>query len=170
MIRELVPGDSICGILINHKYPTATDQARKLEGAAAKIGRNILIVEASDDAELKAAFGALLQKRVGVLVVVWDPLIESRRRRIIDFAAENRLPDIYQLKDFAVNGALISYGPAISDIYRQVGVYPGRNLKGAKPSDLPVVLPTKYELVINLKTANAIGVKVPASLLVKPTR
>jgi putative tryptophan/tyrosine transport system substrate-binding protein len=166
LIRELVPGDSISGILINPKYPTAADQAHKLKEAAEKIGRKILIVEAGDDSELKAAFGVLLQKRVGVLIAVWDPFIESRRRRIIDFAAENHLPDIYQLKDFAVNGGLISYGPAITDIYRQVGVYAGRILKGAKPSDLPIVLPTRYELVINLKTANALGLKVPVSLLV----
>jgi putative tryptophan/tyrosine transport system substrate-binding protein len=165
-IREVVPGDSIVGILINPKYPTAADQARELEGAAAKIGRNIFIVEASDDAELKAAFGALLQKRVGALIVVWDPFIELRRQRIIAFAAENHLPDMYQLANFALDGGLISYGPSITDVYRQVGVYAGHILKGAKPSDLPIVLPTKYELVINLKTANALSLKVPLSLLV----
>jgi putative tryptophan/tyrosine transport system substrate-binding protein len=165
LIRELVPSDSVSGILINPKYPTAADQARKLEEAAGKIGREILIVEAGDDAELKTAFSVLLQKHVGVLVVVWDPFIESRRRQIIDFAAENRLPDIYQLRDFAVEGGLISYGPAITDIYRQVGVYAGRILKGAKPTDLPVVLPTKYELVVNLKTAKALALTIPAMLL-----
>jgi putative tryptophan/tyrosine transport system substrate-binding protein len=113
-IREVVPGDSIVGILINPKYPTAADQARELERAAAKIGRNIFIVEASDDAELKAAFGALLQKRVGALIAVWDPFIELRRQLIIAFAAENHLPDMYQLADFALDGGLISYGPSIS--------------------------------------------------------
>jgi putative tryptophan/tyrosine transport system substrate-binding protein len=138
LIGKLVPSDSVCGILLNPKYPTAAD----------------------------SAFSTLLQKHVGLLVVVWDPFIESRGRRIIDFATENRLPDIYQLRDFAVNGGLISYGPAITDIYRQVGVYAGRILKGAKPSDLPIVLPTKYELVINLKTAIALGLDVPVSLLV----
>jgi putative tryptophan/tyrosine transport system substrate-binding protein len=165
-IREVVSGDSVLGVLINPNYPTAADQAHKLEEAAAKIGRDILIVEASNDTELRAAFGALLQRRVGALIAVWDPFVELRRQRIITFAAENHLPDMYQLADFALDGGLISYGPIITDIYRQVGVYAGRILKGAKPSDLPVMLPTKYELVINLKTANALGLKMPLSLLV----
>jgi hypothetical protein len=128
-IREVAPGDSIIGVLINPKYPTAADQARKLEAAAAKIGRNVFIVEASDDAELKAAFGALLQKRVGALIAVWDPFIELRRQRIIAFAAENLLPDMYQLRDFALYGGLISYAPSITDVHRQVGVYTNHILK-----------------------------------------
>jgi putative tryptophan/tyrosine transport system substrate-binding protein len=165
-MSEMVPGASVFGILVNPKYPPATNQARELEAAATKIGRSILIVEASDDAELEIAFVALLHKRVGAIVVASDPFFDSRRARLIAFAAENRLPGIYQFRDYAVDGGLISYGPSITDTYRQVGIYAGRILKGASPSDLPIVQPTKYDLVINLKTANALGLKVPQSLLV----
>jgi putative tryptophan/tyrosine transport system substrate-binding protein len=165
-MSEIVPGASIFGVLVNPKYPPAKNQARELEAAATKLGRTIYGVEASDDAELGTAFAALLQKGVGALVVASDPFFDSRRKRIITFAAENRLPGIYQFRDYALDGGLISYGPSITDTYRQVGVYAARILKGANPSDLPIMQPTKYDLVINLKTANALGLKVPQSLLV----
>jgi ABC-type uncharacterized transport system substrate-binding protein len=165
-MSEIVPGASIFGVLVNPKYPPAKNQARELEAAATKLGRTIYGVEASDDAELGTAFAALLQKGVGALVVSSDPFFDSRRKRIITFAAENRLPGIYQFRDYALDGGLISYGPSITDTYRQVGVYAARILKGANPSDLPIMQPTKYDLVINLKTANALGLKVPQSLLV----
>jgi putative tryptophan/tyrosine transport system substrate-binding protein len=165
-MSEIVPGASIFGVLVNPKYPPAKNQARELEAAATKLGRTIYGVEASDDAELGTAFAALLQKGVGALVVASDPFFDSRRKRIITFAAENRLPGIYQFRDYALDGGLISYGPSITDTYRQVGVYAARILKGANPSDLPIMQPTKYDLVINLKTANAVGLKVPQSLLV----
>jgi ABC-type uncharacterized transport system substrate-binding protein len=163
---EIVPGASIFGVLVNPKYPPAKNQARELEAAATKLGRTIYGVEASDDAELGTAFAALLQKGVGALVVASDPFFDSRRKRIITFAAENGLPGIYQFRDYALDGGLISYGPSITDTYRQVGVYAARILKGTNPSDLPIMQPTKYDLVINLKTANALGLKVPQSLLV----
>jgi putative ABC transport system substrate-binding protein len=165
-MSEIVPSASVFGVLVNPRYPPATNQAHELEAAAKKIGRSILIVNASDDAELETAFGELLQKRIGALVVASDPFFDSRRQRIIRFATENRLPGIYQFRDYAVDGGLISYGPSITDTYRQVAAYAGRILKGAKPADLPVLQPTKYNLVINLKTANALGLRVPQSLLV----
>jgi len=146
------------------KYPPAINQARALEAAATKIGRALIIEEASDDAKLEAAFAGLLQKRVGALVVASDPFFDSRRARLIAFAAEKRLPAIYQFRDYALDGGLISYGPSIADSYRQVGVYAGRILKGAKASDLPITLPTKYDFVINLKTAKALGLTVPLTL------
>jgi putative tryptophan/tyrosine transport system substrate-binding protein len=166
LMREIVPGASVFGVLINPKYPPAINQGHALEAAATKIGRAIFIVEASDDTELEAAFAALLQKRVGGFVVASDPFFDSRRTRLIAFAAKNRLPGIYQFRDYAVDGGLISYGPSLTETYRQVGIYAGRILKGAQPSDLPVMQPTKYDLVINLKTAEGLGVKVPQSLLV----
>jgi putative tryptophan/tyrosine transport system substrate-binding protein len=164
-MSEIVPGASIFGVLVNPKYPPAKNQARELEAAATKLGRTIRGVEASDDTELGTAFAALLQKGVGALVLASDPFFDSRRKRIIAFAAENRLPAIYQFRDYALDGGLISYGPSITNTYRQVGVYTGRILKGAEPSDLPVTQPTKYDLVINLKTATALGLTVPDKLL-----
>jgi putative ABC transport system substrate-binding protein len=137
-----------------------------LEAAAAKINRTISIVNASTDTELDAAFVTLVQKRVGGIVVASDPFFDSRRAALIKFAADNRLPGIYQFREYALDGGLISYGPSITDTYRQVGIYAARILKGDKPSDLPVTQPTKYDLVINLKTAKALELKLPQSLLV----
>jgi putative ABC transport system substrate-binding protein len=164
-MSEIVPGASIFGVLVNPEYPPAKNQVRELETAVTKLGRAIYRVEASDDGQLETAFIALMQKRVAALVVGADPFFDSRRTRIISFAAENRLPGIYQFRDYALDGGLISYGPSITDTYRQVGVYVGRILKGANPSDLPIMLPTKYDLVINLKTAKALGLSIPDKLL-----
>jgi len=165
-MSEIVPGPSVLGVLVNPKYPPAIGQARYLEAAATKIGRVISIAEASNDAELETALSALLQKNIGGLVVASDPFFDSRRNRILAFAAEHRLPGIYQFRDYALEGGLISYGPSLTDTYRQVGVYAARIVKGGNPSDMPVMQPTKYDLVINLKTANALGLKVPQSLRV----
>jgi putative ABC transport system substrate-binding protein len=165
-MSEIVPGPSVLGVLVNPKYPPAIGQARYLEAAATKIGRVISIAEASNDAELETALSALLQKNIGGLVVASDPFFDSRRNRILAFAAEHRLPGIYQFRDYALEGGLISYGPSLTDTYRQVGVYAARIVKGGNPSDMPAMQPTKYDLVINLKTANALGLKVPQSLLV----
>jgi len=166
LLREIVPDASSFGVLVNPKYPPSLNQAQALERAAAKINRAIFIVNASTDAELDAAFAALSEKRIGGFVVASDPFFDSRRARLIAFAAEKRLPGIYQFREYALDGGLISYGPSLTDTYRQVGVYAGRILKGARPSDLPVTQPTKYDLVINLKTAKALDLKVPQSLLV----
>ena len=164
-MSEIVPGASIFGVLVNPKYPPAKNQAREIETAATKLGRTIYGVEAGNDAQLETAFAALLQKGVAALVVASDPFFDSRRKRIISFAAENRLPGIYQFRDYALDGGLISYGPSIIDTYRQVGVYAGRILKGANPSDLPIMLPTKYDLVVNLRTAKALGLAIPDRIL-----
>ena len=164
-MSEIVAGASIFGVLVNPKYPPAKNQAREIETAATKLGRTIYGVEASDDAQLETAFAALLQKGVAALVLASDPFFDSRRKRIISFAAENRLPGIYQFRDYALDGGLISYGPSITDTYRQVGVYAGRILKGANPSHLPIMLPTKYDLIVNLKTAKALGLTVPDKIL-----
>jgi len=166
LLREIVPDASSFGVLVNPKYPPSLNQAQALERAAAKINRAIFIVNASTDAELDAAFAALSEKRIGGFVVASDPFFDSRRARLLAFAAEKRLPGIYQFREYALDGGLISYGPSLTDTYRQVGVYAARILRGAKPSDLPVTQPTKYDLVINLKTAKALDLKVPQSLLV----
>ena len=166
LLGQIVPDASVFGVLVNPKYPPSVNQARVLEAAAAKINRTISIVNASTDAELDAAFVTLVQKRVSGLVVASDSFFDSRRTALIKFAADNRLPGIYQFREYAIDGGLISYGPSITDTYRQVGIYAARILKGDKPSDLPVTQPTKYDLVINLKTAKALELKLPQSLLV----
>ena len=164
LLREIVPGVSLFGALLNPNFPPAANQLRALEAAAPKIGRRIFVAKASNDAELDAAFAALLRQRVGALVVAGDPYFDTRRARIIAFAAEHRLPAIYQFRDYADDGGLISYGPSITDAYRQVGIYASRILNGTKPADLPVMQPTKFDFIINLKTAKALGLEIPPTV------
>ncbi|MGA8422370.1 MAG: ABC transporter substrate-binding protein, partial [Pseudolabrys sp.] len=132
-----------------------------------RLGRQLLVVKASNDGELDSAFAALSQAQVGALLVASDPYFDTRRTRIIAFAAQNRLPTIYQFREYAVEGGLVSYGPSITDAYRQVGMYAARILKGEKPADLPVLQPTKFDFVINLKTAKALGLSVPPTLVAR---
>jgi putative ABC transport system substrate-binding protein len=165
LMSEIVPGVSLFGVLVNPNFPPAKWQLRDIEAAAPKIGRRIFVARATTDTELDDAFAALLRERVGALAVASDPFFDTRRARIIAFAAKHRLPAIYQFRSYALDGGLISYGPSITDAYRQVGIYSGRVLKGAKPADLPVLQPTKFDFVINLKTARALGLTVPPMLL-----
>jgi putative tryptophan/tyrosine transport system substrate-binding protein len=164
LLHELVPGVSLIGGLVNSSFPPAARQAQDIEDAARAVNLGVLVAKASNDTELDAAFTSLVQHRVGAVLVAADPFFDTRRDRIIAFAAQNRLPTLYQFHEFATAGGLISYGPDAGDSYRQAGVYAGRILKGAKPADLPVVQPTKFELVINLKTAKALGLAVPTSM------
>ena len=165
LMREIVPNIPLFGALINPNFPPAAGQARDIEAAATKIDRRIFIAKASNDIELEAALAMLLHEGVGALVIASDPYFDTRRDRIIAFAAQNRLPAIYQFRDYAVEGGLISYGPSITDAYRQLGVYTARILKGAKPAELPIVQPTKFDFVINLKAAKALGLTIPPTLL-----
>jgi putative ABC transport system substrate-binding protein len=164
LLHELVPGASVIGGLVNPNFPPATGQLQDIENATRAINQKLFVAKASNDTELDAALTSLVQQRVDAVLVAADPFFDTRRDRIIAFAAQNRLPTIYQFREFAVSGGLISYGPAITDSYRQAGVYAGRLLKGAKPADLPVLQPTTFELVINLKTAKALGLAVPTSM------
>jgi putative ABC transport system substrate-binding protein len=157
LLREIVPAVTLFGAIINPNYPAAADQMRDIEAAAPQIGKRVFVAKASNDAELDAGFTALVRQGVGGLLVASDPYFDTRRSRIIAFAAQNRLPAIYQFRQYAVQGGLISYGPSITDAYRQVGIYTARILKGAAPADLPIVQPTKFDFVINLKTAKASG-------------
>ena len=140
---------------------------RDMQEAARIIDRQLRILKASTDSEIDAAFVTLAQTRAGGLVVAADPFFNSRREKLVALAARHAVPAIYEWREFAQAGGLISYGPSISGIYRQVGVYVGRVLAGAKPADLPIQRPTRFELVINLKTAKALGLTIPQSILAR---
>jgi len=167
LLHELVPGVPLIGVVLNPNFPTAAKQLQDLEQAARTIGKRLFVAKASNDEELNAAFASFLQQRVGALLVTTDPYFDSRRERIIAFAAQHRLPAVYSFREYAVAGGLASYGSSITEAYRNSGVYAGRILKGAKPADLPVVLATKFDFVINLKTAKALGLTVPPTLLAR---
>jgi putative ABC transport system substrate-binding protein len=163
LLRELVPGVPLIGVLLNPSL--APYQLPQIEEAAGSIDQRILVAKASTDDELMAAFTALTVERVGALLVAADPFFDTRRDQIVGFAERQRLPAIYHFREYAVAGGLLSYGVSVTDGYRQRGVYTARILKGAKPADLPVLQPTKFETVINLKTARALGIKISDNLL-----
>jgi putative ABC transport system substrate-binding protein len=167
LLHELVPGAKAVGVLIDPNYQEAEAQARELREAAATIGQPILIAYAKSDAELELAFGTLVREGADALLVGADPFFDTRRDRIVAFAAERRLPAVYQFKEYVVGGGLMSYGVDLPAGYRQVGNYAGQILKGAKPADLPIVQSIRFEFVINLKTAKALGLEVPAMLLAR---
>jgi putative ABC transport system substrate-binding protein len=136
-----------------------------LQAAAAMLNRQVTVVKAGSEAEINAAFTALKQMNVKALVVVGDPFFNSRRKQLIALAARDAIPAIYSNRENVDEGGLISYGASLPEAYREVGLYAGRILKGAKPADLPVLQPTKFEMIINLKTANALGLTLPPALL-----
>ena len=165
LLRDIVPAVQLIGILVNPKFPPSSQELNDLELAAKGIGQRLFVASANDDAELDAALTSLGQQRVGAFLVTAAPFFDTRLERIVGFAAQNRLPAIYQFREYAVAGGLISYGPNVVESYRNAGDYVGRILKGEKPADLPVLQPTKYDFVINLKTAKALGLTVPPTLL-----
>jgi putative tryptophan/tyrosine transport system substrate-binding protein len=167
LLHEIVPGVDLFGTLVNPTYPAAADQLRDLEAAVPKFGRRLLVAKASNDDELTKAFDLIMRAGIGALLVTSDPFFDTRRRRIIEFAAQSRLPTIYQFREYAYEGGLISYGPSITDAYRQVGIYTARILKGEKPGELPILQPTKFDFVVNLKTAKALGLELPPTLVAR---
>jgi putative tryptophan/tyrosine transport system substrate-binding protein len=165
LLRDLAPGVPLIGVLINPNFPPAALQLQQIEEAARAIGQRIIVAKASNDDALETAFASLVQGGAGALLVTADPYFDTRRDRIVAFAGQQRLPAIYQFREYAVAGGLLSYGVSITDAYRQYGSYAARILKGAKPAELPVLQPTKFELVINLKTAKELGIKISDNLL-----
>jgi putative ABC transport system substrate-binding protein len=165
LLHELVPNAAMMALLVNPNYPSADSEIREMRAAAHSVGRNLIVLNASTESEIDAAFAELVQQRVGGLIVTGDPLFVSRREKLVALAARHVLPAIYVQREFAVAGGLIGYGTSLIDAYRQAGIYAGRILKGAKPGDLPVVQPTKFDFVINLKTAKALGLDIPPKLL-----
>jgi ABC-type uncharacterized transport system substrate-binding protein len=165
LLHELVPTVPLIGALVNPNSPGQENQLPEIEQAARTIGRRLFVAKASNDEELNAAFALLLQQGIGALLVAGDPYFDTRRDRIIAFAAQNRLPAVYHFREYAFAGGLLSYAPSITDAYRQAGNYTGRVLKGEKPAELPILQPTKFDFVINLKTAKTLGLAVPFGLL-----
>jgi putative tryptophan/tyrosine transport system substrate-binding protein len=164
LLHELAPSASSLGALINPAFPPAVRQLGDIENATKTIRQSLFVARASTDAELDAAFASFVQQRVGAVLIAADPYFDTRREQIIALAAQARLPTMYQFREFAVAGGLISYGPSYTDSYKQGGIYAGRILRGAKPADLPILQPTKFEMVINLKTANSLGLNIPNSM------
>jgi putative ABC transport system substrate-binding protein len=165
LLHDLLPKADVIGVLYDPNFPPAVDQLAALEEAAKMIGLRLDVFRTGNDVDLNASLQSLLEHRVSALLVTGAPYFDTRRGRIIEFAAENKLPAIYHFREYAVDGGLMSYGPRIAESYRQAGVYVGRILNGAKPSDLPVLQPTNFDFVINLKTAKTLGLTIPSGLI-----
>jgi putative ABC transport system substrate-binding protein len=165
LLRDLLPGARTLSVLMNSTTPASEAEAAVAERAAQTIGWQVKVLKVDKGSDFDAAFRPLARERVDALVVATDPIFESQRDRIVALAAQYAVPAIYALREYAVAGGLMSYGASISDVYRQAGVYTGRILKGEKAADLPVMQASKFELLINLKTAKTLGITVPPALL-----
>jgi putative ABC transport system substrate-binding protein len=165
MLRQLVPDADVIGLLANQNSPQGQEQMQDVADAAKSLGQQLTILNGSNDQEIDAAFVSLAERRVKALLVAADPSYDPRRNRLIALSAQYAIPTLYHFRDFPLAGGLACYGASISDLYRQVGIYVGRILHGEKPADLPVMLPTKFEFVINLKTARALKLDIPPTIL-----
>jgi putative ABC transport system substrate-binding protein len=165
LLRQLVPAASIIGVLVNPNNPLTKGEIADVSEGARAIGQPILVLEASSERDFDQVFTTLAERKVSALLVEADPFIGNQADRLVRLAARYAIPAIYDRREFPAAGGLMSYGAERLDLYRQVGVYAGRILKGEKPGDLPVVQATKFELVINVKTARALGLVVPPTLL-----
>jgi putative ABC transport system substrate-binding protein len=165
LLREVAPKSSVIAMLVNPLTPDAVPEIRSVQAAAQSLGLQLRMFNASTPSEVNAAFAAMAEQRPGALLVGTDPFFVNRREEVVALAARLGVPAIYPFREFAEAGGLVSYGTNIANAYRQAGVYASRILKGAKSSDLPVMQPTTFELVINLRTAKALGIEVPPTLL-----
>jgi len=165
LLRDLVPGVEVIALLVNPDKSVGQVQIRDVQEAARALGQSLVILDGGSDEKIEAAFAALAPQHVRALLVGADPFFDTRRERLVALAAQHRVPAIYQFREYALAGGLMSYGTSITDMYRLVGLYVGRVLKGDKPADLPVMQVTKFELVINLKTAKALGVRISDNVL-----
>jgi putative tryptophan/tyrosine transport system substrate-binding protein len=165
LLRELIPKATAVAMLINLNYPSAPSEVQDVQVAGRTLGLQIAVLNAPSESDFDPAFASLVQQKIEGLLVGDDPFLQGHRDQLVRLAARHAVPAIYFSRDFADAGGLMSYGPSIKDAYRLVGVYTGRILKGEKPADLPVMQPSKFDLVINLKTAKALGLEVPDKLL-----
>ena len=167
LLREALPSATTIGLLADERDSSAGGMVKDAEEGARRLGVRLVVVKAEADGEFDAAFASLVQQRADALVIGNSPFFNNRRERLVALAARHKLPAIYEFREFAMAGGLMSYGTHLADMYRQIGVYTGRILKGAKPGDLPVLQPTRFELFINLKTAKALGLTIPQTLLLR---
>jgi putative ABC transport system substrate-binding protein len=165
VLRELIPNAKLIAVLANPTNIPALSDTRDVEAAARTAGQRIAVLAATSESEFEPAFGAMVQQRTDALLVMADPYFNNRREQLVALAARHAIPAIYEWREFATSGGLMSYGSSLADAWRQTGIYAGRILKGEKPADLPVMQAVKVELVINLKTAKALGLTFPISLL-----
>jgi putative ABC transport system substrate-binding protein len=165
LLRQLVPKATLIAMLVNPGNPDTEAERRDVQAAAQVIGHQLVILDASSDRDIETSFATFAQRGAGALIVGEGAFLFSNRERLVALAARHALPAIYALRQFVSVGGLMSYGASISDAYRQVGIYAGRILKGEKPADLPVMQSTKFDLVINLKTAKALGLEIPPGVL-----
>jgi putative ABC transport system substrate-binding protein len=164
LLCTMVPSVRIVGLLLNPRF--GAEPAIQLRQAAQTLGREVVAQSASTDTEIEAAFAALVKAGVDGIIVQNDPFFDSKRSLIVALSSRHRLPGIFHIREFTVDGGLISYGASLSDSYRQMGAYVGKILRGAKSDDLPVLRPTKFEMVINVNTAKTLGLAVPQSMLI----
>ena len=167
LLHEMTPRASTIGVLINSKYPEAKAQTLEVEDAKNRLGVAVIVLNASTEQEIAAACDAFVEHKVGAVLACNDPFFGSYRGQLASLALRHKLPAMSFRREFAEVGGLLSYGPQFAEGYRQAGIYAGRILKGAKPADLPVVQPTKFEMVVNLKTARAIGLTISESFLLR---
>jgi putative tryptophan/tyrosine transport system substrate-binding protein len=167
LLSELVPQAGVIALFVNPNMADAERIIRDAQEAASTKGVQLHILRVGGESEIDAAFASVAQLHAGALLVAGDPLFDSRRRQLVALASSDAVPAIYSEREFAAAGGLISYGTSRTAVYRQAGIYAGKILKGAKPADLPVQQPTTFELVVNLKTAGALGLTVPPSILAR---
>jgi putative tryptophan/tyrosine transport system substrate-binding protein len=167
LMRDVLGSVPLIAVLVNPTNPRLDIDVADIQKAAGAVGQKILVFRASSESELDAAFSTLIEQGASALLIESDPFFTGRVTRLAALAARHRVPASYSFREFAAAGGLISYGTNIRDVYRQAGVYAGRILKGANPSDLPVLQPSTFELVINLKTARTLGINVPLPLLAR---
>jgi putative tryptophan/tyrosine transport system substrate-binding protein len=167
LLHELVPKDAMIGVLPDPTFSDADAQLKEVQSAARALGRKIRILNASSEDEIDRAITAVIEMRAGGLAVVGNPFFLNRRDRLLTLTRLHAIPAIYENREFTVAGGLMSYGTSVPDVYRQIGAYAGRILKGEKPADLPILQPTKFDIAINLKTAKTLGLDVPTSILLR---
>ena len=167
LLRELLPSAATIGFLVNPRHPRAALDTKELVDASTLLAQKVRVLNASSDADFQTVFSTLVQEGAGALVVNRDGFFNSRREHIVALAAKHAVPAIYESREHVAAGGLMSYGSSYADTYRKAGLYTGQILKGSLPADLPVQLPTKYELVINMRTAKALGITIPPLLLAR---